>query len=48
MGDSQGCDAQTAIAQFFYGNIPAIKKHLKNIFNFGELNENSVPNLTMK
>ena len=33
---------QKAIAQLFGVNVPAISKHLKNIFESGELNENSV------
>jgi hypothetical protein len=33
---------QKAIAQLFGVNIPAISKHLKNIFKNGELDENSV------
>lgn len=34
--------AQKAIAQLFGVNVPAISKHLKNIFENGELDENSV------
>lgn len=33
---------QKAIAQLFGVNVPAISKHLKNIFENGELDENSV------
>jgi hypothetical protein len=33
---------QKAIAQLFGVQVPAISKHLKNIFESGELNENSV------
>lgn len=33
---------QKAIAQLFGVNVPAISKHLKNIFKNGELDENSV------
>jgi hypothetical protein len=34
--------SQKSIAQLFGVQIPAISKHLKNIFNTGELDENSV------
>jgi len=34
--------AQKSIAQLFGVNVPAISKHLKNIFGSGELDENSV------
>jgi len=33
---------QKAIAQLFGVEVPAISKHLKNIFTSGELDENSV------
>lgn len=33
---------QKAIAELFDIGVPAISKHLKNIFEDGELNENSV------
>lgn len=33
---------QKAIAQLFGVQVPAISKHLKNIFESGELEENSV------
>ena len=33
---------QKQMAEFFEVNIPAISKHLKNIFNSGELDENLV------
>ncbi|MDA3852855.1 MAG: virulence RhuM family protein [Bacteroidales bacterium] len=33
---------QKAIAQLFGVQVPAISKHLKNVFDSGELNENSV------
>ena len=33
---------QKAIAQLFGVQVPAISKHLKNIFDCGELDENSV------
>jgi hypothetical protein len=33
---------QKSIAQLFGVNVPAISKHLKNIFENGELEENSV------
>jgi len=33
---------QKAMADLFGVNIPAISKHLKNIFDSGELNEGSV------
>ncbi len=33
---------QKSIAQLFNVNVPAISKHLKNVFKEGELNENSV------
>ncbi len=34
--------SQKSIAQLFGVNVPAISKHLKNIFDNGELIENSV------
>jgi hypothetical protein len=34
--------SQKAIAQLFGVNVPAVSKHLKNIFESGELDENSV------
>jgi hypothetical protein len=33
---------QKRIAELFGVNVPAISKHLKNIFDSGELDENSV------
>lgn len=33
---------QKTIAELFNVNVPAISKHLKNIFNEGELTKNSV------
>ena len=33
---------QNAMAQLFYVGVPAISKHLKNIFESGELGEDSV------
>jgi len=35
------CEQQKTMAQTFNVNVPAISKHLKNIFEEGELDENS-------